>query len=126
MYEYYIIFITEPMLGGVHAPCSFHKFPSPCSQLLSTFCPLLPFHLFPCPFFIFFYAPCYLFSFSPAPGFLYCSMPLFIIFGASCSRIIICLLPAPLAILWLAPLCQIGFAPCSGITPNRGSLLFIC
>ena len=40
-----------------------------------------------------------------------------------CSRIIICLLPAPLLILQLAPLCEIGCAPFSGKTP-KGVIIF--
>ena len=100
--------IFEPLLRGVHAPCSFHNFP-PCSLLLSNFGPLLPFHLCPCSFFIFlccllpfsssscskiFFAPCSFLECSSAPlAFLVLLAP----------GVIICLLHAPLPILWLAP-----------------------
>ncbi len=86
----------EPLLGGVHAPCSFYNFPS-CPLLLSIFCPLLLFHLFPahfsffcapCSFSIFPPAPCSFFKFSTAP----CSFLPFLVLlarglhlSASCS-----------------------------------------
>ncbi len=65
----------EPLLGGVHAPCSFYNLPS-CSLLLSIFCPLLlfcffpapfSFFCFPCSFLIFPLAPCSFFKLSTAP-----------------------------------------------------------
>ncbi len=109
----------------------------PCSLLLLQF-PLLlpapfnflsfaPFLLFPCSFFIFL---CSLlaFNFSSCSMLLFqifhCSMLLVTIFGAPCSRItLVCSLLLYLFYgLLLAPLFQIGLAPCSGITPNGVSL----
>ncbi len=123
----------EPLLGG------------PCSLLLSHFFPLLlapfsfppfaPFHFFHCSFLIFMcsmllfnFSPCsriffmfhapfwnftllnasfYLFSVLLAPGLSsVCSLLLYLFYG-----------------LLLAPLSQTGLASCSGIIPNRGSLL---
>ena len=43
---------SDTSAGKVHAPCSFHNF-TPCSLLLSVFCPLLLFHPFLFSFFIF-------------------------------------------------------------------------
>ncbi len=109
---------------GVHAPCSFYNFPA-CSLLLSIFCPLLLFRFFPAPF-PFFCAPCSFLIFPLAPcsffQIFHCSMLLFTIFGAPCSRItLVCSLLLYLFYgLLLAPLCQIGLAPCSGITPKGG------
>ncbi len=51
----------------------------------------------------------------------FCSTFVFIFFYTPCSMIIICLLPGPLPISQLAPLCQLGHSPYSGITPNQGS-----
>ncbi len=108
----------------------------PCSLLLLQF-PLLlpapfnfllfaPFLLFPCSFFIFL-CSLLLCNLSSCSMLLFqifhCSMLLFTIFGAPCSRItlVCCLLLYLIYDLLLAPLCQIGLAPCSGITPNGGS-----
>ncbi len=118
---------NEPLLGGVHAPCSLYNFPS-CSLLLSIFCPLLLFRFFPAPF-SFFLCSLLLFNFSSCSMLLFqtfhCSLLLFTIFGAACSRItLVCSLLLYLFYgLLLAPLCQIRLAPCSGITPNGGSLV---
>ncbi len=71
-----------PLLGRVHAHCFFHNFLLALTQLLSNFCHLLPFHLFPCSFFIF-CASCSLLILSLAPGFFSCSMLLFRIFLSS-------------------------------------------
>ena len=121
------------LCSGADAPCSYQFF-SVCSLLLSTFCQS---H-----FFYFFFPP---FSFSCAPFcfliFISCSrmffsgsiLPLKIYF---CSMLLFMFLeyfviPALglwlsfywfLLLLGLAP-CQIGHAPCSRITPNRGPLL---
>ncbi len=53
-----------------------------------------------------------------------CSMLLFIIFCAPCSRTINFLLPAPPPILWLAPCSFVSNRPCSllGDYPNGGSI----
>ncbi len=112
---------------GVHAPCFLHNYLPPCSLLLSILCPLLLFDLFPCSFFI-----------------LPCSL-LFLIF--SCSGIFFLLhapfqnfplLHAPFYHFWCSLLqdyhlsdpssftyfmaCFLGLAPCSRLTPNRGSV----
>ncbi len=119
------------MLGGVPALCSFNNFPR-CSYslLLSIFCPLLPFHIFPCSVFIShfvlledcFVAPCSFleFSFAPcsfllllglhAPGLSFvCSLQLYLFY----SKLV-------------ASLCQIGLAPCSGNTPSSSAFSDLC
>ncbi len=90
----------------------------PCALLLSIFCALLLFDIFSCSFFIFL-CSLHLFEFSSCFMLLYriflCSSTLFIIFGVPYSKIISCLLPAPLPILWLAP--------CSFVSNWASSLL---
>ena len=106
------------------APCSFQFF-APCS-FLTLFHAHFSFFFTPCSFLIFFLAPGFFSCSMLLIRIFLCSMLLFVIFGAPCYGIIICLLPAPLPILWLAPssfVSNIGLAPCSGITPNRGSML---
>ncbi len=98
-----------------------HLLPAPFS-----FLPFAPFSLIPCSFFIFL-CSLFLFHFSSCSMLLFqifhCSMLLFTIFAAPCSRItLVCSLLLYLFYgLLLAPLRQIGLAPCSGITPNGGS-----
>ena len=103
------------------------QFSTPCSFLMIFSAPFY-FSELPAPFSFFFWLLdfflCSMLLFRIFP----CSMLLSMIFGARCSRIIICLLPAPLPILLfcsllLAPLCQIDHAPCSRIIPNRGSAI---
>ena len=109
-------------------------------MLLQQFNPFLPapFNFLPLTPFSPFYLLLFHFSVLPAPfsfrfllqdfscsmllfRMFLCSMPLFIIFCGPCSRIIICsLLLCLFYDLLLASLCQIGLAPCSRITPNRG------
>ncbi len=68
---------------GVHAPCSFHNFPSR-SPLLSIFYPLLLFYFFSCSFFIFL---CFMFpfNFSSCSRIFSCSMLFLEFSSALCS-----------------------------------------
>ena len=100
----------EPLLGGggVHAPFAI----SPLLPAPFNFPPFAPFSLFHCSFFIFLcsmvlfnfssYSRMFFMSHTPFWNFPLLHAP-FYHFGAPCTRIIICLLPAPLPILWLAP-----------------------
>ena len=102
--------------------------PAPFTISPLAFLPFAPFSLFSCSFFNFL---CSLLPFNfPSYSTLlfqifHCSMILFTIFGAPCSRItLVCsLLLYLFYCLLLAPLCQTGLAPCSGITSNGGSLI---
>ncbi len=108
--------LPAPFTISPLAPCSFQFFA------------LCSFFAFPCSFFIFL-CSLLLFNFSSCSMLLFqifhCSMLLLTIFGAPCSKItLVCSLLLNLFYsLLLAPLCQIGLAPCSGITPNGDSLL---
>ena len=93
-------------------PCSFFTFLCPLLLFLFLFFSFFYFFssfifLAPRSFLEFSSAPCSFLSFLVllAPGLWFvCSLLLYLFYG-----------------LLLAPLCQIGLAPCSGITPNRGS-----
>ncbi len=91
------------------------------------------FFVFFCAPFSFFCAPCSFLILPHPSGLFYCSMLLFRILLCSMLLFIIAsglsfvcsLLLFLFYSLLLAPLYQIGHAPCSGITPHRGSIPWI-
>ncbi len=120
---------AEPLWRGFYAPYSFHDFP-PCSLLLSILHPLLPSNDFSCSFWIFLCSLLLFFcslvwSFAPCSFLKFPSAPFFFILGSiffllqsflQDNHLLLYLFYGSL----LAPLCQIGHAPCSRIkTPNR-------